>query len=309
MISRYSFFVLFFVLVYTSLKAQERSQDKDIKINIDALKALNLGSPRKSSDSYNSIQPIGVKELTNEILGKKDKAVGRIKLGISCFASFYKNAKHGGMLSVDPMGFGLELPPRGGMVLSKAAMAPIYRAGDMFSQLYGPSQNTAFSFGLEKMLESLFRKSPPKLWLSYADLSKTNINVETEMPDSLVRIREATASMVDSLITTSHKKYKIVYLLCEESDLTKTSFSELAKYVADRPKEFDLFPVSEKGKNDVSCIAKYLKKNAYFSPVYVMSGKHKEKLILMLDKSSQAISLMACDENIAKNIEKLKRLP
>lgn len=290
--------------------------DKEIKINPDVLKSLNLGTPRKLSNHYYSVPSISVEALTNEILGKdippKDSINGRIMLGISRFSSFYANSKYGkSKIKVDAMGFGFELPKRGGMVLSKEAMAPKLSPQFVFPSMARANQMVGISLPLNigSILESIFHKSPPQLWSKYSIHSNVNYNVETEMPDSLVRIRETNALAMDSIINSSHKKYRVVYLICADTDFSKTDFSEVAKYVAHREKEFDLFPISEKGMNDVSCVAKYLKKNAYFSPVYVMSGKHKEKLILMLDKSNQSISLMACDESIANKIEKLKRLP
>lgn len=331
MTKKICFSILLFVTIFTSINAQhlktvsknnsvnqldKGANDKEIKINPDALKALNLGSPRKLSNRYYSVPSTSINALTNEILGKnippKDSVNGRIMLGISRFTSFYASAKYGkSKIKVDAMGFGFELPKRGGMVLSKEAMAPKYSPGFVFPSMARANQmaGASFTVNIESLLESIFYKDPPKLWTKYHNPLKMTYSVETEMPDSLVRIRETNAFAMDSIINTSHKKYKIIYLICADTDFSKTDFSDVAKYVAHRDKEFDLFPVSEKGMNDVSCIAKYLKKNAYFSPVYVMSGKHKEKLILMLDKSNQSISLMACDESIANKLEKLKRLP
>lgn len=326
MTKKIGFFILYLIIAINFVYAQqhtdlpknksvgERVEDKDIKINPDALKALNLGAPRKLSNRYYSVPESSVKDLTDEILGKKksldEPQAGRIMLGVSRFASFYNSPNRtNSRIKVDAMGFGLEMPKRGGMVLSKAAMARKYTAGIVFPSINRINQVSGVSFSLESILQSIFHRDPPKLWNKYRDIARVNYNVETEMPDSLVRIRQATVEMIDSLIKSSHKKYKIVYLLCEDTDLSKSGFLDIAKYVHERKNEFDLFPVSDKGMKEVSCIAKYLKKNAYFSPVYVMSGKHKEKLILMLDKSSQTISLMACDESIANELDKLKRLP
>ncbi len=288
----------------------EISKDKELKINPDVLKLINLGSPRVSSSS-SFMNPTSVKDLTNDILGKtpirKDTVQGRIMLGMSCFSGFYQNPKHGKVLKVDPMGFApLKMPPKGGMVIR--ASAPSYRASDRVSSMYGPSSNPLFSFGVEDLLESIFWRKPPDRWTHYGDLP--TLSLETELPDSLVRIRQASVAMMDSLVRHSQKKYKIVYLFCDDADYSKANFPEVLKYINSRKDEFDLFPVSSgKDKNDLSCIAKYLKTIAYFSPVYVMSGRHKDSLILMLDQNNQAISLLACDTSMAKKLDDLKRLP
>jgi hypothetical protein len=328
MTKRNYLFILFFVagvLVANAYESQdtlkrhsltpigEVSKEKEIIINPEALKAINLGSPRVSSPSSSFMSPTDVKDLTNEILGKKknlqDPREGKIMLGMSCFASFYENPKHGQKLKVDPMGFGsLNISTRRGMELSKAAMTPRYLSSDKIATMFGPSSNPLLSFSAEDILRSIFWRNPPDLWTHYGDLSK-NLSVETELPDSLVRIRMASVSMMDSLIKTSQKKYKIVYLFCDDADYSKANFPEIAKYVASNKEKFDLFPVSGKKDDDVSCIAKYLKKVAYFSPVYVMSGRHKESLILMLDQNNEAISLLACDTSMSKKLDELKLLP
>jgi hypothetical protein len=325
MTKRNNLFIIFFVIGFVVANAQQRqdtlkrhsvtpkselSQDKELKINPEALKAINLGSPRMSSSFSSFMNPTDVKDLTNEILGKKmtlqEPKEGRLMLGLSCFSSFYDNPKHGKKLKVDPMGFGpINMPPRGGMVISKEAIKPRYLASDQISSMFGPSSRAGLSFSAEDMLQYIFKKKPKDLWSHYADKPKSSFNIETEMPDSLVRIRLANVEMMDSLINTSQKKYKIVYLFCDDADYSKVNFPEVAKFVASRKAEFDLFPVSEKNKKeDLSCIAKYLKKEAYFSPVYVLNGEHKESLILMLDQNNQAISLLACDTNMTKELDK-----
>jgi hypothetical protein len=291
----------------------EVSKEKEIIINPEALKAINLGAPRMSSSSSSFMSPTDVRDLTNEILGKKDNfqdlKVGKIMLGMSCFASFYENPKRGQKLKVDPMGFGsLNISTRRGMELSKAAMAPRYLASDKMTTLYGPSSRPGLSFSAEDILRSIFWRKAPDLWTHYADLPKS-LSLETELPDSLVRIRMTSVSMMDSLIKTSQKKYKIIYLFCDDADFSKADFPEVAKYVASNKDKFELFPVSGKKNEDVSCIAKYLKKVAYFNPVYVMNGRHKESLILMLDQNNEAISLLACDTSMSKKLDELKLLP
>ncbi len=292
----------------------EVSKEKEIIINPEALKAINLGAPRMSSNSSSSLlSPTDIKELTNKILGKKevllDPKEGKIMLGFSCFSSFYQNPQPGRKLKVDPMGFGTAVAvKKGGMMLNKDAMTPKYLASDKIATLFGPSLRPMGTFSMEDLLESIFWKKPRDLWTHYADLPK-NLSVQTEMPDSLVRIRTATLAMMDSLIRKSQKKYKIVYLFCDDVDYSKANFPDVVKYVASNKDRFELFPVSSKKKEDVSCIAKYLKKVAYFDPVYVINGRNKESLILMLDQNNEAISLLACDNSLSKKFEDLKLLP
>lgn len=328
MTKRNYLFIFLFVAGFVAANAQQRqdtlkrhsvtpigeiSQDKELKINPEALKAINLGSPRMSSSSSSFMNPTDVRDLTNEILGKKENLnephEGKIMLGMSCFSSFYENPKRGQMLKVDPIGFGvLKTPKKGGMVINKDAITPRYLASDKMSTMFGPSSRPGLSFSAEDILESIFWRKPPDLWTHYADLPK-NLSIETEMPDSLVRIRMASVAMMDSLIKTSQKKYKIVYLFCDDVDYSTENFPEVVKYVDSHKDRFDLFPVSGKKNEGLSCIAKYLKKVAYFSPVYVMNGTHKERLILMLDQNNQAISLLACDASMSKKLDELKLLP
>jgi len=76
--------ILFFVTAIVASNAQqsketkktvtqknEMSVEKEIIINPEALKSINLGSPRMSSSSSN-LKSTDVKDLTNEILGKKE---------------------------------------------------------------------------------------------------------------------------------------------------------------------------------------------------------------------------------------------
>ena len=107
MTKRNYLFIFLFVAGFVAANAQQRqdtlkrhsvtpigeiSQDKELKINPEALKAINLGSPRMSSSSF--MNPIDVRDLTNEILGKKENLnephEGKIMLGMSCFSSFYE---------------------------------------------------------------------------------------------------------------------------------------------------------------------------------------------------------------------------
>lgn len=336
MFKRLYLFTIFFATGFVAVNAQQRqdtlkrhivtpagelSQEKELKINPEALKSINLGAPRMSSSS-SFMNSTDVKDLTNEILGKKqtlkDPKEGKLMLGMSCFANFYENPKRGQRLKVDPMGFGsLAIPTKMGMQISKEAIKPRYLASDMISTMFGPSgksfgglySGASLSFSAEDILESIFRKKPKDLWTHYADNSKSYFHIETEMPENLVKIRQADVAMMDSLIKTSQKKYKIVYLFCDEADLSLSNFPDVVKYVASHKDKFELFPVSEKNQNGLSCIAKYLHKVSYYNPVYVMSGKHKESLILMLDQNSQAISLLACDTSMSKKLDNLKLLP
>jgi hypothetical protein len=318
--------VLFFVTAIVASNAQQRKEtkktvtqksemsvEKEIIINPEALKSINLGSPRMSSSSSN-MKSTDVKDLTNEILGKKESLdaphEGKLMLGFSCFASAYENRRSGQKLKVDPMGFGeFKMPPRGGMQISKDATTPRYLAADKIKTMFGPSAGVALSFSAEDILESIFWRKPPDLWTHYADKPKPNFSIETDMPDDLIKIRQANVAMMDSLINTSSKKYKIVYLFCDESDYSTENFPEVVKYVENHKDKFDLFPVSGKKHEDLSCIAKYLHKVAYYSPVYVLNGNHKESLILMLDQNHKAISLLACDTRVSKKFDEIKLLP
>jgi len=299
---------------HVKMPVGEVSKEKEIIINPEALKAINLGAPRMSSNSSSSLMsPTDVRELTNKILGKKEEPLdskeGRIMLGFSCFSSFYQNPHPGQKLKVDPMGFATAVAvKKGGMMLSKEAITPRYLASDKIATLFGPSLHPMGTFSMENILESIFWIKPKDHWTHYADLP-TNLSVQTEMPDSLVRIRRATLAMMDSLIKKSQKKYKIVYLFCDDVDYSKANFPDVVKYVASNKEKFELFPVSTKKNEDVSCIAKYLKKVSYFDPVYVINGRNKESLILMLDQNNEAISLLACDNSLSKKFEDLKLLP
>ncbi|BEG98263.1 hypothetical protein [Bacteroides sedimenti] len=295
-----------------TVQTSELSPEKEIYINPDALKSINLGAPRISPSSNSIGSSTEIKDLTNKILGKVNTNLeeGRPMLGFSCFGTSLVNMKRKG-LSVNAMAFTPQKTQVGrGMVINSDAIKPRYLAPDRIAAMAGPSSRPAFSFSAEDMLQSIFRKTPKDYWTHYADLSKGSYNIETEMPEELVKIRMTDVAMMDSLIRSSHKKYKIVYLFCKDKDLAKQNFPEVAKFVDTRKSDFELFPISERDqKEGTACIAKYLHKAAYYNPVYVMTGKNRESMILMLDQNNQAISLLACDESISKKLEELKLLP
>lgn len=323
MIKKNYLFLLFLIAGFAVANAQQRtdtlkrksaapagelSPDKEIYINPDALKSINLGAPRMSSSST-ARKSTEVKDLTDKILGKIKTypQEGRPMLGFSCFGP----SGNGRKLKVDPMAFCTKKTLAGvGMTFN---VKPIYIAPDRITAMAGPSSPSSglvCSFSAEDLLQSIFNKKPKDYWTHYADMPPTSFNIETEMPKELVKIRMADVAMMDSLVKTSRKKYKIVYLFCDNTDLSSQNFPEVARFVDSRKGDFELFPVSKREKKeDVTCIAKYLHQVAYYSPVYVMTGKNKESMILMLDQNNQAISLLACDESVAKKLEELKLLP
>jgi len=83
---------------------------------------------------------------------------------------------------------------------------------------------------------------------------------------------------IDTIIKSTKKKYKIVYLFSAKCHSSAELFPQITKFVNDHSLEFVLFPIIGHKYKEIPVFKDYLNRNHYYKPVYILNmGKYGKK--------------------------------
>lgn len=88
--------------------------------------------------------------------------------------------------------------------------------------------------------------------------------------EKTVKLYETDIETLDSILSLSSKKYKIIYFYSPTCYSSKLNFPIIKEYVTKNEKYFDMFLVSGHQYDKIPEIKKSLKLNNYYQPVFIL---------------------------------------